>query len=59
MTYELHALTALGLQHVKIRATELFPELGGRLVYLDCDVIVQGTDPSAQRAASYFAAKYY
>ncbi|XP_023704912.1 glycosyltransferase 8 domain-containing protein 1-like isoform X2 [Cryptotermes secundus] len=42
MTYELHALPALGLQHVKIRATELFPELGGRLVYLDCDVIVQG-----------------
>jgi lipopolysaccharide biosynthesis glycosyltransferase len=46
MTYELHALTALGLQLVKIRATELFPELGGRLVYLDCDVIVQGTGSS-------------
>ncbi|XP_069690643.1 glycosyltransferase 8 domain-containing protein 1-like isoform X2 [Periplaneta americana] len=48
MTYELHTLAALtrnitgGLQHIKAHVPDLFPELWGRLVYLDCDVIVQG-----------------
>ena len=27
---------------MKARSSDLFPELGGRLIYLDCDVIVQG-----------------
>jgi lipopolysaccharide biosynthesis glycosyltransferase len=41
MTHELHTLPAL--QHVKVRITELFPQLWDRLVYLDCDITVQVT----------------